>query len=59
MPKETTNLKEFVDAARRKDARFVTINRTSTPGVVKFKLRLSRYLLTYKTTKYNVIFYST
>eukprot|EP00343_Euplotes_focardii_P006845 CAMPEP_0205821906 /NCGR_PEP_ID=MMETSP0206-20130828/10071_1 /ASSEMBLY_ACC=CAM_ASM_000279 /TAXON_ID=36767 /ORGANISM="Euplotes focardii, Strain TN1" /LENGTH=70 /DNA_ID=CAMNT_0053117747 /DNA_START=29 /DNA_END=241 /DNA_ORIENTATION=+ len=48
MPKETTDIRDFLKKSRRKDAKVVKIKRS--PGVVKFKLRLSKYLYTLKVT---------
>jgi large subunit ribosomal protein L38e len=48
MPKETSDIRDFIQKSRRKDARFVKIKRND--DMVKFKLRLSRYLYTLKVT---------
>ncbi|GAA5909969.1 hypothetical protein JCM6882_008414 [Rhodosporidiobolus microsporus] len=56
MPAEVKEIKQFLEYARRKDARQVTIKATSTrkagsTAVVKkykFKLRCSRYLYTFQ-----------
>lgn len=47
-PKEIKEIKEFLLAARRKDARSVKIMKTS--GTTKFKVRCSRYLYTLRVT---------
>lgn len=44
-PRQITEIKEFLLAARRKDARSVKIKKTRT-GVTKFKVRCSKYLYT-------------
>ncbi|TFY65723.1 hypothetical protein EVG20_g5365 [Dentipellis fragilis] len=51
MPKEIRDIKQFIDIARRKDARAARIKKIapSAPGAkerTKFKVRCSRYLYT-------------
>ncbi|GAA5877700.1 hypothetical protein JCM8547_003801 [Rhodosporidiobolus lusitaniae] len=56
MPAEVKEIKQFLEFARRKDARQVTIKKTSarkagsaqTVTKYKFKLRCSRYLYTFQ-----------
>ncbi|GAA5826696.1 hypothetical protein JCM11251_002859 [Rhodosporidiobolus azoricus] len=56
MPAEVKEIKQFLEYARRKDARQVTIKKTSarkagstaTVQKYKFKLRCSRYLYTFQ-----------
>ena len=46
-PKQTTEIKDFLLTARRKDARSVKIKKPGKAGgVTKFKVRCSRYLYT-------------
>ncbi|KAF8071164.1 SOL1 [Scenedesmus sp. PABB004] len=45
MPRQITEIKDFLLTARRKDARSVKIKKTRT-GVTKFKVRCSKYLYT-------------
>ena len=44
MPKEITDIRDFLQKARRRDAKAVTIK--TTRGMTKFKIRCSRYLYT-------------
>ena len=44
MPKQISDIRDFLQTARRKDAKSVKIKRSK--GVVKFKIRCSRYLYT-------------
>ncbi|XP_062175963.1 large ribosomal subunit protein eL38z/eL38y-like isoform X2 [Alnus glutinosa] len=44
MPKQIHEIKDFIVTARRKDARSVRIKKSK--GVVKFKVRCSKYLYT-------------
>ncbi|KAI6213587.1 60S ribosomal protein L38 [Aphelenchoides besseyi] len=44
MPREITDIKEFLLTARRKDAKSVKIKKN--PLNVKFKIRCSRYMYT-------------
>ncbi|VDN22712.1 unnamed protein product [Cylicostephanus goldi] len=44
MPKQITEIKDFLVLARRKDAKIVKIKKNSLN--VKFKVRCSRYLFT-------------
>lgn len=44
-PKQVFEIKDFLIAARRKDARSVTIKK-QTSGALKFKVRCSKYLYT-------------
>merc|ERR1711966_188902 len=46
MPKETTDIRDFLKKSRQKDALCVKVKKTSE--YVKFKLRLSKYLYTLK-----------
>ncbi|CAN8072092.1 unnamed protein product [Agarophyton chilense] len=45
MPKQVFEIKDFLLAARRKDARCVTIKKQKS-GALKFKVRCSKYLYT-------------
>ena len=45
-PKQTTEIKDFLLTARRKDARSVKIKKSKAGDVTKFKVRCSRYLYT-------------
>ncbi|KAI8051990.1 60S ribosomal protein L38 [Syncephalis plumigaleata] len=44
MPKQLTEIKEFLEVARRKDARLAKIKKNGSQ--TKFKVRCSRYLYT-------------
>jgi len=44
MPKQIKEIKDFLLTSRRKDAKLVHIKKTK--GVVKFKVRCSKYLYT-------------
>ncbi|CAM9752814.1 unnamed protein product [Heterosigma akashiwo] len=44
MPKQIHDIRDFLQKARRTDAKSVKIKKSS--GVVKFKIRCSRYLYT-------------
>ncbi len=44
MPKEITDVRDFLTTMRRKDVKYVKIMRN--PNVTKFKVRCSRYLYT-------------
>lgn len=44
MPKEINDIRDFLQKARRKDARLVKIHKASDK--TKFKIRCSRYLYT-------------
>eukprot|EP00635_Sarcinochrysidales_sp_CCMP3193_P008731 CAMPEP_0118889234 /NCGR_PEP_ID=MMETSP1166-20130328/260_1 /TAXON_ID=1104430 /ORGANISM="Chrysoreinhardia sp, Strain CCMP3193" /LENGTH=69 /DNA_ID=CAMNT_0006827821 /DNA_START=98 /DNA_END=307 /DNA_ORIENTATION=- len=44
MPKEISDIRDFLQKARRRDAKSVKIKKTK--GIVKFKIRCSRYLYT-------------
>jgi len=46
MPKEIKDIKDFLAKVRRTDAKQVTIKKS--PQTVKFKVRCSKYLYTYK-----------
>ena len=48
MPKEITDIRDFLQKARRRDAKAVTIK--TTRGMTKFKIRCSRYLYTLSVT---------
>jgi large subunit ribosomal protein L38e len=50
-PRGTTDIRDFLKKARRKDATSVKIKKTD--DYVKFKLRLSKYLYTLKVTDMN------
>jgi large subunit ribosomal protein L38e len=48
MPKQIKDIKQFLDTARRKDARSCTIKKPKKKGgVTKFKIRCSKYLYTF------------
>ena len=51
MPKEISDIRDFLQKARRRDAKSVKIKTTKgrTP-VVKFKIRCSRYLYTLRVS---------
>eukprot|EP00441_Pelagodinium_beii_P022470 CAMPEP_0197654280 /NCGR_PEP_ID=MMETSP1338-20131121/38758_1 /TAXON_ID=43686 ORGANISM="Pelagodinium beii, Strain RCC1491" /NCGR_SAMPLE_ID=MMETSP1338 /ASSEMBLY_ACC=CAM_ASM_000754 /LENGTH=73 /DNA_ID=CAMNT_0043229695 /DNA_START=58 /DNA_END=279 /DNA_ORIENTATION=- len=44
MPKQISDIRDFLQTARRKDAKSVKIKKSK--GIVKFKIRCSRYLYT-------------
>ena len=46
MPKQVTDIKEFLVVARRKDAREVRIKKDKKKNTTKFKVRCSRFLYT-------------
>ncbi|RIB13201.1 60S ribosomal protein L38, partial [Gigaspora rosea] len=46
-PKQISDIKYFLEIARRKDAKSVRIKKKSGTSKVKFKLRCSRYLYTF------------
>ena len=46
MPKQVTDIKEFLVVARRKDAQEVRIKKDPKKKTTKFKVRCSRYLYT-------------
>jgi large subunit ribosomal protein L38e len=46
MPKLITEVRAFLAAARRKDAKHVKIFRSKAKGQTKFKIRCSKYLYT-------------
>ena len=48
MPKQITDIRDFLGKARRKDARSVKIRKREQE--TKFKIRCSRYLYTLKVT---------
>eukprot|EP00602_Paraphysomonas_sp_CaronLab_P005425 CAMPEP_0185022176 /NCGR_PEP_ID=MMETSP1103-20130426/4904_1 /TAXON_ID=36769 /ORGANISM="Paraphysomonas bandaiensis, Strain Caron Lab Isolate" /LENGTH=69 /DNA_ID=CAMNT_0027554139 /DNA_START=57 /DNA_END=266 /DNA_ORIENTATION=- len=48
MPKVISDIRDFLQKARRKDAKSVKIKKSE--GAVKFKIRCSRYLYTLKVT---------
>jgi len=48
MPKETSDIRDFLKRARQADAKVVKIKKDKIKNVTKFKLRLSRYLYTLK-----------
>ena len=48
MPKEISDIRDFLQKARRRDAKSVKIKKTK--GVVKFKIRCSRYLYTLRVS---------
>jgi len=47
MPKQIKEIKDFLITARRKDAKQVRIKKNKRTGVVKFKVRCSKYLYTF------------
>jgi large subunit ribosomal protein L38e len=49
MAKLITDIRDFIQKARRKDAKSVKIKKSSD-GVTKFKIRCSRFLYTLKVT---------
>merc|ERR1712131_400504 len=49
MPKQITEIKDFLLKARRKDAKAVSIKKNKN-GATKFKVRCSRYLYTLDVT---------
>jgi len=48
MPKLITDIRDFIQKARRKDAKTVKIKKSS--GITKFKIRCSKFLYTLKVT---------
>ena len=48
MPKLITDIRDFIQKARRKDAKTVKIKKSN--GVTKFKIRCSKFLYTLKVT---------
>jgi len=48
MPKLITDIRDFLQKARRQDAKLVKIKKGD--GIVKLKIRCSRYLYTLKVT---------
>ena len=46
MPKQVTDIKQFIVVARRKDAKEVRIKKDPKKKTTKFKVRCSRYLYT-------------
>eukprot|EP00182_Erythrolobus_australicus_P003868 CAMPEP_0185834624 /NCGR_PEP_ID=MMETSP1353-20130828/5788_1 /TAXON_ID=1077150 /ORGANISM="Erythrolobus australicus, Strain CCMP3124" /LENGTH=71 /DNA_ID=CAMNT_0028533085 /DNA_START=81 /DNA_END=296 /DNA_ORIENTATION=- len=46
MPQQIHEIKQFLQAARRKDARSVRIKKSKKSGATKFKVRCSKYLYT-------------
>ena len=48
MPKLITDIRDFIQKARRKDAKTVKIKKCN--GVTKFKIRCSKFLYTLKVT---------
>jgi len=48
MPKETSDIRDFLKRSRQQDAKYVKIKKDKT--FTKFKLRMSRYLYTLKVT---------
>ena len=46
MPKQVTDIKEFLVVARRKDAKEVRVKKDAKKKTTKFKVRCSRYLYT-------------
>ena len=45
MPKQIVDIRDFLEKARRKDAKNIKIKKTAQ-GVTKFKIRTSKYLYT-------------
>jgi large subunit ribosomal protein L38e len=53
MPRETTDIRDFLKKARQKDAKYVKVKKGKDrqgQAYTKFKLRLSKYLYTLKVT---------
>lgn len=49
MPKQVTDLRDFIEKAKRADAKVVKIKKaTKAGGATKFKVRCSRFLYTLK-----------
>ncbi len=46
MPKQITEIRQFLQIARRKDARSVKIKKSKSGTSTKFKIRCSTYLYT-------------
>ncbi|KAG9244955.1 putative 60S ribosomal protein L38 [Calycina marina] len=46
MPREISDIKEFIEIARRKDASSARIKKTKKSQVVKFKVRCQKHLYT-------------
>ncbi|KAH8598120.1 putative 60S ribosomal protein L38 [Bisporella sp. PMI_857] len=46
MPREVSDIKQFIEIARRKDASSARIKKTKKSPVVKFKIRCQRHLYT-------------
>lgn len=46
MPKEITDIRDFLQKARRSDAKLVKIHKHKSKLQTKFKIRCSRYLYT-------------
>eukprot|EP00640_Fibrocapsa_japonica_P008462 CAMPEP_0113935300 /NCGR_PEP_ID=MMETSP1339-20121228/2456_1 /TAXON_ID=94617 /ORGANISM="Fibrocapsa japonica" /LENGTH=71 /DNA_ID=CAMNT_0000937395 /DNA_START=104 /DNA_END=319 /DNA_ORIENTATION=- /assembly_acc=CAM_ASM_000762 len=46
MPKQIHDIRDFLQKARRRDAKSVKIKKNQASGVTKFKIRCSRYLYT-------------
>ncbi|MCJ1477920.1 60S ribosomal protein L38 [Lambiella insularis] len=46
MPREVSDIKQFIEYSRRKDASFARIKRSRKTGQIKFKLRCTRHLYT-------------
>ncbi|KAF4555345.1 60S ribosomal protein L38 [Elsinoe fawcettii] len=46
MPSEVTDIKQFIEIARRKDAQSARIKRNRSTNQIKFKVRCKRYLYT-------------
>ncbi|MCJ1406728.1 60S ribosomal protein L38 [Ptychographa xylographoides] len=46
MPKEVSDIKQFIEYSRRKDASSARIKRNRLTGQIKFKLRCHRHLYT-------------
>ncbi|KAF2499245.1 ribosomal protein L38e [Lophium mytilinum] len=47
MPSEISDLKQFIEICRRKDAKSARIKKNKKSNQVKFKVRCSRYLYTH------------
>ncbi|MCJ1397136.1 60S ribosomal protein L38 [Xylographa trunciseda] len=46
MPREVSDIKQFIEYSRRKDASSARIKRNRKTGQIKFKLRCQRHLYT-------------
>ncbi|KAF2405508.1 ribosomal protein L38e [Trichodelitschia bisporula] len=46
MPSEVSDIKQFIEICRRKDASSARIKKNKSTGKIKFKVRCERYLYT-------------